>query len=269
MSETATTLPHSPPSARIRRQFRPNLWLTLLAVGGLGVLCYLGLWQAGRYLEATRGVDFYRQQHDVLPPVTALTEGATGDRLKTLQFRRAKLTGTLQPEHTQLLTGRIVLGQIGVAIVVPVLLDKPGPHPRLLVHLGTVPQDKVTDYLAQLKRSPPRTFEGRLQVASDRSADAKPVSTRVGLPVWQTLNPTAFAQRLPGLDPDLVLQAGAQASGKLVDPKKLPADGYAHPVRMAPSKHVEYSATWFALAATLVAVWVALGWREEPVLHDA
>ena len=253
-----------PQPVPVRKQFRPNPWLSLLALGAFVGLLALGMWQAGRYNEKTANVAYYKKQHDQLPPVTGLQDLGADRKagLLALQFRRAVLQGTLETDQVHLLTARYVLGQLGYGVVFPLKLASPGSHPRVLVHLGWIPEAKVAEYLAQLRAAPPTRFEGRLQIASVRDEAAQPIREHLGRPVWRNADPTALARVLPGLEPELMLQAGKQASGEVVDPKKFPVDGYVHPVRLAPAKHVEYAATWFGLAGTLVAVWFVLGWRE-------
>lgn len=253
-----------------RRVFRPRLWPTLVAIPMLAVLIGLGSWQAKRHGETTDARDLYHRQHDLAPVVTSLAEagensggGEPGDeRLHRLHLRRATLKGTLEPEQAQLLTARYVLGRLGYGVTMPLRVSE-GPHQRLLVHLGRVPTDQLESYLATVRASPVRTLRGRLQVATVNDADAQPVGEKAGLPTWRSSNPGALARTIVGLEPRLMLVVGEQASGKVVDKDKIPADGYVHPVRLTPAKHIEYAATWFGLAFTLIAIWLAFSIRRR------
>lgn len=245
-----------------RKRFRPHPILTALSVLVLAGLLYLGTWQARRFQESSAHVELYRQQHDVRAPVTSMAEAAgQPDRVTQLHYRRARIQGRLLGEQAQLLTARYKFGKLGYGVAVPVEVD--GPHRLLLVHLGWVPKEKATAYLATLKTQPPQQFEGRLRTTANLPLTDEPVSTVDGRPVWRYLNPAAMARKLPGLDPELLLDAGQQAEGKTVDPEKVPLDGYTYPVHPLPPKHIEYSATWYGLALTLVAVWFTLSWRAD------
>ena len=243
--------------------FAPNWKLTLLALPVLVGLGWLGTWQVRRYGETTAAIVRYHQKHDVMPPVTSLAQDAKDPkRLETLNFRRAQLDGTLEPESVHLLTARYVLGKRGFGVLAPLRLAQ-GPYPRILVHLGWVPEERLQEYLERLKKMPPTHVEGRLQVAPDNAAADQPVGQNTGHAIWLRPEPAALATRIAGLEPQLMLQAGEQASGKEIDITKIPVDGYVHPVRMTPQKHVEYAATWYGLALTLLAVWFSLSLRDK------
>lgn len=250
-----------------QRRFRPRLWPSLIALVMLGCLIALGNWQTRRYHEATTMIAAYAAQHDEQGPVARLDSvaGAADDdtRLHALHFRRAALPGHLEPEATQLLTARYVLGRRGYGVMMPMRVDN-GPKPKILVHLGWVPQDKVAAFLAEVRATPERVIKGRLQVPNLERVLA-PTGSFVGHPTWLRAMPFAIAETMPDLEPRLMLQAGDQANGSVIDPDRVPIDGYVHPVRMHPNKHVEYAATWYGLALTLVAVWLALSIKKEPL----
>ncbi len=245
-----------------KKVFRPRLLPTLVALAAMTLTGSLGVWQTRRYGEQTALVALYHQQHEVLPPVTSLAETAqAADRLEQLHFRRATLTGQLDMAHVQLLTGRYVFGKLGYVIVAPLLT--PGKYPSTLVNLGWAPTDKLPAWLDKLRHTDAQvTLSGRLQVSDARVAAEQPVSQFAGLKTWMHPNPTALALQIPGLDPDLMLQVGKQATGEEVDPETVPLDGYTYPVHPLPAKNVEYAMTWFGVALTALAVWLALS-REE------
>ncbi len=277
MSDTADPTPASDDAweGPWRRVFRPRPVVSLIALGMLVVLILLGNWQRRRYYEATGGIAFHHKQHDELPAVTTLggvagTAGATGEalgedmtRLKALQFRRAALTGTLEPDKAQLLTARYMFGERGYGVMMPLKVAG-GPFPRVLAHLGWLPQDKVAAYLQEVAAKPERTVTGRLQITVSAPVQ-KPTGEFAGRPTWLRPFPLGMKAMVPGMEPRLLLQAGELAIGKPVDLKKLPLSGYAHPVRMHPNKHIEYAGTWYGLALTLVFVWIALSLKKIPL----
>ena len=92
-----------------------------------------------------------------------------------------------------------------------------------------------------------------------------PSGELLGHPTWLRAHSDAISKIIDNMEPRLLLQAGKMATGHPILTDKFPIDGYTHPVRMAPSKHVEYAATWYGLAITLIFVWFALSFRELPV----
>ncbi|MSP91506.1 MAG: SURF1 family protein [Myxococcales bacterium] len=260
--------------AGARKRFRPELVPTLVMLVCLGILLALGNWQTGRYRQQTALVERYHAQHDVAPAVQAAAELAAGqDREARLQFRRVALRGTVDAAHVHWLTARYMLGQRGFGVLVPlVLADAPSAGPRaLLVDLGWVPEGKEATLLRSLATEATsgktRVVRGRLHVvpaalrAGIPGSDA-PAGQHLQRPTWRAPNPTAIARTTPGLDPELLVLAGEQATGRTVDPAQVPLDGYAYPVRPLPMKNVEYAVTWYGLALTCVAVWFALSRRE-------
>ena len=245
--------------SRGTKRFRPRLVPTLVMLVAVTLTGALGVWQSRRYGEQAELVALYHRQHDVRPAVTSLAEAASApNRLEQLHFRQATLTGTLDLAHAQLLTARYVFGKLGYVLIAPLELAG-GPYPRLLVNLGWAPKDKLAAWLERLQAGPPTvTLHGRLQISDARVAAEQPVSELLGKKTWMHPNPRALARLIPGLDPDLVLQVGAQASGAVVDPERVPLDGYTYPVHPLPQKNVEYAMTWFGVALTALAVWVAL-----------
>ena len=251
-----------------KRRFRPNLWLSLIALAMLVMLVMLGNWQRGRYYEAIGGLKRHADQYEGKPALTRLGEvpgeADSRDRLAGLQYRRAKLTGTLEVDKAQLLTARYVLGKRGYGVMIPMKVAG-GPLPRVLVHLGWLPQDKVAAYLKEIEAKPERTVEGRLHITPS-APERRPTGEFAGKPTWVRAYPKGLAKTIEGLEPRLLLQVGTLAVGKPMEVDRLPYDGFVHPVRIAPSKHVEYAATWYGLAGTLVLVWIALSLTKVPLV---
>ncbi|MBM4343285.1 MAG: hypothetical protein FJ100_07900 [Deltaproteobacteria bacterium] len=243
-----------------RRRFSPRLVPTLAMVAMLPLLLYLGTWQARRYLDSAARVQAYHRQHDELPPLQSLD--VQGDRNAALHFRRVTLAGKVDVAQAQLLTARYKFGQRGYSVVAPFEVAS-GPHAKVLVLLGWVPEAHIDDWLGQLAADPPRQVRGRAQFVNMLNSQETQVNQRGQRAVWMFPNPRAMAARIAGLDPDLLIESGDQSSGAFMDPTKWPVQGYEFPVRPLPIKHVEYSATWYGLAATLVGVWIALSLRRR------
>ena len=251
MTETKTAGP---------KVFRPRVLPTLVAAAIIAVTCTAGTWQMRRYQEQAALVTWYHQQHDVLPTVKSLADTAQAkDRLEQLHFRRVALTGTLEMAAAQLLTARVGAGnQLGYDVIAPLLVAD-GKHPRLLVNLGWAPPDKLPAWLDQLRKNPgPITVNGRMRVSDVPVADAKPVGEFAGLKTWMHPVPRTLAAVIPGLDPELLVEAGEQASGKELDLNAVPRAIYDYPIHPEPSQNFSYSLQWFGMAITALAVWIAL-----------
>ncbi len=250
------------PESKPPRPFRPRLVPTLVMLPMLGVLIGLGNWQARRFEETSAKVAQYKRQHDELPAATSLdVAGPPEARVDALHFRRATLKGQIDVSQVHLLTARYKLGQRGWGILAPLQVAT-GSYPKVMVNLGWVPVDKLDGYLSSLKTQPPSQYAGRLRAVTDVEAGQLPTSTHQGKQVWLVANPAALAKHIQGLDPRLLLDVGEQAMGNPLTADKLPLDGYEYPIHPLPTKHIEYAATWYGLAATLVAVWVALSRRK-------
>lgn len=259
------------------RKFRPKPLLTVLAILAFAGLFSLGKWQWDRMGESRRKIARYQTQHVDRPALTELPPLMQGDeaewRLTDLHFRRAIFRGRTDVANLALLTARYKLGQRGYGIVAPFVLDGKGPgnteQPKVLVHFGWVPEHQLEPFLKDWLANPPTQLKGRLRAAWGIGDTDVPVqqteSAAAGrkLPTWMVPNPRAFAKEIKDLDPMLLLEVGEEASGKPVDMKKLPLDGYEYPVHPLPAKHLEYALTWWGLAASLVGVWVALSWQKR------
>ncbi len=270
--QTPTTPPDIDPATwpgPWQRKFRPNAILTVIAVLMFVLLLSLGNWQRKRYFEATEGLRYHTEQYETKPMLTSLGQvpGAVDarDRLAGLQYRHTKLSGTFEVDKTQLLTARYVLGKRGYGVMMPLKIEG-GPLPRILVHLGWLPQDKVAGYLKEVSADPQRTVEGRLHITPSLP-ERHPTGMFAEHPTWVRAYPTGLAKTIEGLEPRLLLQVGSLAVGKPMELDRLPYDGFVHPVRMAPSKHIEYAVTWFGLAATLIFVWIALSMSKVPLVE--
>lgn len=240
-------------------RFQPSLVPTLGLAAMLPVLLSLGSWQARRYAESTAKVAAYAHQHDELAPLESLDVG--DNRSQKLHFRRAALAGKLLVAEAQLLTARYKFGKRGFSVVAPFAVAA-GPFAKVLVLVGWVPEEHVDEYLASLAADPPRLVRGRVQFVNGLDPAEQPTGEKHGRPTWMFPNPGAMAKRIGGLDPEVLIESGEQATGNIVDPGRWPIASYEYPVHPLPSKHVEYSLTWFGAAAALIAVWMALSWRK-------
>ncbi len=160
-------------------------------------------------------------------------------------------------------TARYMLGRRGYGVMMPLRTDT-GRYQRVLVHMGWVPTERVAEYLRDVAHKPRRTVQGRLHITSSNRMQ-RPAGEMLGRPTWLRAHADAIAERVANMEPRVMLQAGEMATGKPIRINKIPLDGYVHPIRMQPSKHVEYAMTWYGLAVTLICVWFALALRKVPI----
>jgi surfeit locus 1 family protein len=273
---------------RLRFHFSPII--TLAAVVVLAVLLGLGTWQAGRYRESSSFITVYEQKHGG-PPVTSLavTPEVVGDRAEHFRYRRTELRGKLSTSEVQLLTARYKFAKPGYGVLAPLVVEG-APYPKILVYLGWVPRDRLEEYLQTLKPDQEVTVQGRLNKGDAPNPAAQPVgeyvwgtseeqrrlnnpnvekpaSSPTGVvtyPTWRDTNLAALTGRIPGLDPELLIQAGKEAVGEEIDTDKLPLDGYRTPLRLPPQKHVEYAVTWYGVAFALILVYFGWAVRRGP-----
>ncbi len=250
------------------RKFHFNIYLLVATLAVLGVLLGLGTWQANRYQESTEVLKHYRHQHDELSPVTSMaTDVGDAPREEVLRFRRVKLKGKLVLPELQLLTARYKFAQPGYGLLVPLKLSE-GPHEKILVYLGWVPRDKLEGFLKDLGSKQEVEISGRLNQGDGKPSTEEPVGEHLGYPTWRNTNLPTLLGRIDGLDPQLLIQSGAEANGQTISLDDLPLDGYKVPLRMPPEKHVEYSMTWYGVALALIAVFLAYSFRRTRLPGD-
>jgi len=250
------------------RRFRPPLLPTLLAMVMLGILLALGTWQTGRYQEATQLVEDYKERHDETPALTSFEGFSGADRLEQLQYRRVELKGTLVTEEAQVLTAIYKFAMPGYGVLMPLKLESPGRYQKILVYMGWVPRDRLKEYLDGVKSSVEVSISGRVQHPGLLdSPKLEPIGEIEGHPKWRSPHIGGIIKHLsgtiPGLDPDVFVRSGEQATGKTIKLEEIPIDGYRHPLRLPPAKHIEYAVTWYGVAVALISVWIALSFRRE------
>lgn len=234
-------------------RFRPGWLPSLLVLVLLPLLIGLGGWQLQR-AEEKRAL-LAEQAERVQAPVLDLRElEAAGETA----FRRVRLVGAFDARHSLLLDNRQRGGRVGVELLQP-FLDRPSGR-WVLVNRGWLPWPE--------RRTPPAfdTPQGELQLL-------------------------ATVYRPPGQA--FLLGDGAPGEGwpRLVNAVDAPAlwralerDGLAEELRLAPGpasyvgdwpvvamgpeKHLGYAVQWFALAATLLGLYLWFGVRQAREVRD-
>jgi len=229
-----------------RLSFEPGLAATAAAAALVALTLWLGNWQMNRAEEKRQRQALLEARFNDNP--VRLT--AAGPDAQSLLYRRVRAAGRWLPERQFFVDNQIRDGRAGFHVITPLSLD-PGPG-VLLVNRGWIartpeyPRAPRVDVAAG-----PVEVSGLASRPPARFLELSPQT--VAGDVWQNLSIERFAA----------------ASGLAVLPVVALAD--APPPGLAPvserpdagiAKHLEYAFTWFALAATAAALWLALNLKR-------
>lgn len=244
------SLPVDPP--RMAR-FRPGLWPTLAVLALLPLLLGLGFWQLQR-AEEKRVLLAEQASRSEAPAADLLDLEAVADPA----FRRVRLVGEFDAAHSLLLDNRQRGGRVGVELLQPfrdrvsgrwVLLNRgwlPWPERRSSPAFET-PRGELS-LVATVYRSTEAAFllgDGAPGVGWPRLVNAVDASA-----LWRELG-------RDGLVDELRLEPGPAS---YVGNWPLLATG--------PEKHTGYAVQWFALAATLLGMYLWFGVKQAREVRD-
>jgi len=225
--------------------FRPRLVPTVAAAAAIALTLYLGLWQTHRAAQK----ELLQALYETRTRETAVRLGGSSSAQDML-YRRVIAAGRWIAERQFFVDNQVHAGRAGFHVVTPLRLA--GSNAVVLVNRGwiartaaypaapevPVPQGDVE--VTGLAALPPRRY---LELSG----------ATVSGNVWQNLS----------------IERYAQAAGLPLLPFEVLADRPApglEAVRESPDagvdKHREYALTWFSLAATVLALWIALNARR-------
>jgi surfeit locus 1 family protein len=227
--------------------FAPGWLTTIAAAAMLALLLSLGRWQLNRAAE--------KEQRQALldARIADAPLRLTGSvpSAEPLLFRRVTAAGEWLPERQVFVDNQILDGRAGFAVITPLRLA--AASEAVLVNRGWIARD------ATYPRAPAAPVPaGRAEVSGlavlppARYLELSPQGVTGN--VWQNLSIERFRAHT-GLDvlPIVILQDRPGAGLKAR--RERPDAGVA--------KHYEYAGTWFALAATVLALWVGLNLRRQ------
>ncbi|MCU7553545.1 SURF1 family protein [Alteromonas sp. ASW11-19] len=211
----------------------------------------LGFWQLDRMTQKERRLASIAQKHTGEPmSLTHALRAVTDPRDTQVQFN-----GTPDPARIMYLDNRVVEGQVGYDIVVPVRTDVGW----VLVNYGWIKAGQRRAYLPEvILAGTSRTFAGVL---------SKPGQNPM---VTETADTAQFPLRIQALDPEFLSTL-----------LKMPLVPYVvvltrddprfkrqwSPVVMPPEKHLGYAIQWFGLAIAAFIVGL-LALRKKGSNHD-
>jgi surfeit locus 1 family protein len=240
----------SPAVAR-RWCFAPRLVPTLAAAFFFALTFALGQWQTGRAAEK-RGLQARYDSADATPALSANTGFDAGDAL----YRRVVARGVWDDAHTVLLDNRVYRRVAGYHVLTPLKLDN---DRVLLVNRGWLPVGVNRESLpAWITPRGVVSVEGIALPPQSRYVELGNAAPQGRL--WQNLDFDAYAKTVnAALLPVLVQQTSA-APDRLIRDWPRPDAGA--------DMHVGYAFQWYALSATLAALWLGLNLRRVPVTPD-
>lgn len=234
-------------NAASRRRFRPGLAAILFTAFFLPLLLALGSWQVNRAIEKQALFDDFAAGGD------AVALGEDAGRLDALRrYTPLQATGTYMPQRQFLLDNMVRDGQAGYRVLTPLRLDE---DTAMLVDRGWVVRDfsqaalPVIDVGAQK-----RTLTGKLdrlpRPGIALNAELAPGWPKVvQFPTFDELSEALGLRLAPGV---LLLDASEP-------------DGFRRdwrPSDFGPERHIGYAVQWFALALTLVILFLVWSFRK-------
>jgi surfeit locus 1 family protein len=230
-----------------RRRFRPGLPATLFTGFFLPLLLALGIWQLNRAGEKQALFDDFAAGGAAVA-LDASSPGLDGMR----RFAPVQAAGRYLGARQFLLDNMVEDGQAGYRVLTPLLL---ADGVAVLVDRGWIPRDFSTDVAPMIDVSgAERTVSGKL--------DRLP---RPGIELETTLAPGwPKVVQFPSRD-ELSSALGLQLVPGLVLLDADQPDGFRRewrPSDFGPERHLGYAVQWFALAITLIVLYLAWSFRK-------
>jgi len=233
-------------------EFRPRAVPTLAAAILFAVLLSLGFWQIdrARQKEALHRAFLERSS---AAPVAVAGQGPVTDAADTI-WRRVTLRGRYDPAVIYLLDNQVYAGRAGYFVYSPFLIDG-GPR-RVLVSRGWVPAGDD---------------RGRAPAIETPAADTALEGLAKPAPLTPVLRETPPEPLAPGVfrvqQIDLPTIAGQRGWGLLQYEVRLDgeAPGFVRdwpPPGSGRERHLGYAFQWFAMAAVLLAIWIAVNLKR-------
>lgn len=230
------------------RVFAPGLVPTLAMLPLLALLLWLGSWQHQRAGEKRALWDSFERGADRTTPLPA----AGAPPLE--RYAHVRVEGAYLPERQVLLDNLTHAERAGYRVLTP--LQRPDGT-VVLVDRGWVPLGRTRQDLPDVAvGAEPRVVTGRVDRLPRAGIELADAPDGTGWPRVLGFPRMAQVERVLGrpLYPQVVL----------LDPS-LP-DGYVRrwqPPGLPPERHLGYSVQWYALAATLLVLWVVVNLKKR------
>jgi len=236
-------------------RFAPRLIPTLAMLVLLPLLLSLGFWQLDRAQQKRLLLQkFQMRQH--LPPFLSLAEiNAKAD----IRYYPIRLQGIFDNSHSLLLDNQFYQHQPGYYVITPFL---PLHQTKaILVNRGWIPQQGLRTLLPKIPVAIGiQEIQGLIQIPTAKPFTLGPIADSTGWP-WriETLQLAPIQRRLGyEIAPFVVLlNPSATVSFKR---EWLPVN-----TAMPPQRHVAYAVQWFALALTLLIIYLVVNTKRREI----
>lgn len=225
------------------RRFRAPMWavITVLVLAELTLLG-LGTWQVLRLREAHHAERTFREAL-AEPPI--VWDGSLPPDSRAIQYRRVEVNGTWDTAHTMYVAPRVRYDIVGEEVITPLRLTG---GTAILVDRGWYPQSVRDQVLPSMLAERDAHVVGLA-----RYVEGEPPTRRADSGGWARFDVPTMAQTLPYAVLPWQLIEGTLATGHEDEnpQQQLPIrvfDPYRHTV-----SHESYIATWYGLAAALLA----------------
>lgn len=236
------------------RHFRPHSIPTVVTLLLLALLLGLGFWQLDRAQQKRDLLAAFARRSEAPAVVLSALDPADPDN----RYRRVVVRGHYDDAHQILLDNQIHGGRPGYHVYTPLLTAE--PRAAILVNRGWVPLGE-----SRAERPSLPVVEAAVTVHGRLAQPANP-----GIRLGDALADPGWPKVVPYIDYPIlgkVLGYPLSPAVVLLDPDA-PA-GFVrdwHPAfgGFGPQRHVGYAVQWFALAITLVVIYVIVNLRHLP-----
>ena len=234
------------------KRFRPGIVPTLVVALLLPMLVSLGFWQLSRGAEKSALLNSYAERRAAEPMASTELQNTQDPA-----FRRVRLHGQFDPEHSVLLDNRQRDGKVGVELLQPFQDQASGLW--LLVNRGWLAWPD--------RRMPPQFTTPKQPLSVEAWVYVAPGAT---FQLHADPNATTWPQLVTAVEPARLWTA-------------LERDGFAYQLRlengpasyqadwpivaMGAEKHIAYAVQWFAMAIALLGLFIYLGWHNAKEKH--
>jgi surfeit locus 1 family protein len=231
------------------RRFRPTWWGTVLALVGIAAGIQAALWQTGRAQEKQQIADAMAQR----ATAPAIHVGTSRLKAEDVEYRTVEARGRFEPRGLVYLDNRVHKGRVGYEVVMPLRME--GSDVLLLVNRGWVAGTGDRQRLPEI-----RTPEGLVEVTGIAVVPGTKMyelsETAIEGSVWQNLSTERYtASTGYEVQPVLVRQTNDVPDGLIRD--------WTVSDR-AINVHRSYAFQWYALAALVLVVYLAMSFKRDP-----
>lgn len=234
-------------------KFRPGRVPSVAVLVLLPVLVSLGIWQLQR---AEHKRDMFQDFETGAQTISVAGSSLLATLARLPRYQRIELAGRYESGRQFLLDNMTSDGVAGYHVLTPFAVDDAGA--RVLVNRGWIPRDFGTAILPNVAvGESERRVAGRIKRLPRPGLELSAADG--ALPEWPRV------VQFPTMG-ELVDGLGVELAPRMVLLDPAAADGFIRdwqPTEFGPERHVGYAVQWFALAATLLIIYLALNLKRN------